>query len=364
MGRIKLNKDQAMELALKEAQKGLGRVSPNPPVGAVVVDSEGYLLSTGYHKAYGEDHAEMVAIQNCNSSLKGATLYVTLEPCAHQGLTPSCAEKLSTLPLHKVCLGVVDPNPKVCGRGIEKLKKASIPFEVYEGIFKEKLYELIEAFSYNMKYQKPFVALKIASSLNGRISTPQRKWITNEKSREQVSYIRGCYDAVCVGAQTILQDNPRLNARHPQFENQENYVVILDPLAHCCEFLKNSLVTQVRDISKVIVVTSQSHYKNYQGPIIQMPANDRGLFDLEDLLKELFKKKVYSVLVEGGVQTFSSFMPIAQRLYLFLAPTLISSKESLSWDKNLLFNPSLLHLKDVQHTVYDKDILITGLLNG
>ena len=362
MKKIKLNSEQAMELALQEAQKSIGFVSPNPPAGAVILDSDGYLLSKGYHKAYGEDHAEVMALKNCSSPLKDAVLYVTLEPCAHQGLTPSCAENLSTLSFHKIYVGVIDPNPKVCGRGIEKLKQASIQVQMYEGVLKEKLYELIEVFSHNMKYQKPFVALKIASSLDGRISDPQNRWITSEKSREYVSFVRGYYDAVCVGSQTLLQDNPRLNARHLLFENKENYVVILDPSGECFDFLKDSLVTRIRDISKVIIVTSFSHYKNYSGPVIQMPLNSQGLFDLEDLLKELFKKGIRSLLVEGGAQTFSSFISMTQRFYLFLAPTLIGSK-GLSWDQSLSIKGSSSYLKSAQYRVFDDNILITGLLD-
>ena len=360
MKKIKLNSDQAMEIALQEAQKGIGFVAPNPPVGAVIVDSEGTFLSKGYHSAYGKEHAEVSALKNCSGSLEGATLYVTLEPCAHQGLNPPCADHLSTLPLRKVCIGVQDPNPKVCGQGIEKLRKSSIQVEIYEGKLKNKLYELIEIFSHNMKYEKPFVALKIASSLDGCISDPHHRWITNEQSRQHVSFIRGHYDAVCVGSQTLIQDNPRLNSRHTQFESKKNYAIILDPRGECSDFLKSSLVTQVRDKSKVIVVTSSDLYQNHSGSVIQIPVNSKGLFDLDPLLKELFKRGIYSLLVEGGAQTFASFFSVTQRFYLFLAPTFIGS-QGLSWNQDLLFTPS--RLESVQYAVFGEDTLITGRLD-
>ena len=356
MSKIKLTQDQAMELAIEEAQKGLGFVSPNPPVGAVLVDSEGYLISKGYHKAYGEDHGEIMAIKNCSTPLEGATLYITLEPCSHQGKTPPCADKIVTLPLKKVCIGMIDPNPIVCGKGVEKLKKSSIEVEVYEGHLKSKIQELTEIFSYNMKNQKPFVGVKIASSLNNYI-TSSNKWITNEKSRKQVSYLRGCYDAVCVGSQTVLTDDPKLNARHPLFKDQENYVVILDPLGECESFLEQSNIMKIRDISKVIIVTSPSYYKNYKGEVLSLPTNSENLFDLEYLLKKLFQKNIRSILVEGGGKTFSSFLPLSQRLYLFLAPTFVDPKGHIQWSSS-----HLPPLREPRCAMYGDDTLITGLL--
>ena len=356
MSKIKLTQDQAMELALKEAQKGLGFVSPNPPVGAVILDSEGYLISKGYHQAYGKDHAEIMALQNCSSSLKGATLYVTLEPCSHQGMTPSCAEKLITLPFRKICVGMIDPNPIVCGKGIKKIQQSSIEVEIYEGHLKSKIHELIEIFSFNMKYQKPFIGVKIASSLNNCITSSER-WITNEKSRKQVSYLRGHYDAVCVGSQTVLLDNPRLNARHPQFEDQENNVIILDPLGECQSFLSESNLMKVRDISKITVVTSPSFYKNYKGEVLLVPTHSDNLFDLEDVSKRLFQKGIRSILVEGGGKTFSSFLSISQRLYLFIAPIFIDPKDNIRWHSS-----SISSLREARCTMYENDTLITGLL--
>ncbi len=353
-----LNKEQAMLLAIEQARRGLGRVSPNPPVGAVILNAKGQLLSTGYHQFLGADHAEIMAFKNNKHSLEQAVLYVTLEPCAHQGLTPSCADQLAKLPFSKVFIGLEDPNPKVFGHGIEKLKQAGIKVEMYEGPLKNQLEELIEIFSYNMTEQKPFVALKIASSLDGSITAFNRKWITNELSREYVSMLRGHYDAVCIGVKTFLTDNPRLNSRHPYFLDQQNKVIVLDPDGLSFSALKDSNLLQVRDPSKVIIVTRQSQ-KSLSLPYCVIH-QDKDPFDLEELLKQLFHKGVYSMLVEGGGVVFSSFLTKSQRIYLFLSPFVAGGRSRKNWWNEELDFP--IDLSFARTLSFQEDILITGLL--
>lgn len=353
-----LDREQAMSLAVEQARRGLGKVSPNPPVGAVIVNAKGELLSTGYHQAVGFDHAEIMAIKNNKHSLKHAVLYVTLEPCVHQGLTPSCADQLVKLPFSKVCIGLKDPNPKVFGRGIEKLKGAGIEVEMYKGPLRSQLEELIEIFSYNMTKQKPFVSLKIASSLDGSITAFNRKWITNELSREYVSLLRGYHDAVCVGAQTFLMDNPRLNSRHSQFLDQENKVIVLDPDGLSFSSLKESRLFQVRDPSKVIIVTRKST-KGFPLPCCIIK-QERDPFDLEELLTQLFHKGIYSILVEGGGAVFSSFFTKFQRIYLFLSPFLAGGRNRKNWWSEELDLP--VTLSSVRTFNFQEDTLITGLL--
>ena len=353
-----LNKEQAMMLAIEQARRGLGRVSPNPPVGAVILNAQGQLLSTGYHRAFGSDHAEIMAVKNNKRPLQQAVLHVTLEPCSHQGLNPSCADQLIQLPFSKVCIGVKDPNPKVSGRGIEKLKQSKIEVEMYEGPLKSQLEELIEIFSYNMKNKKPFTALKIASSLDGSITAFNRKWITNESSREYVSLLRGHYDAVCIGVQTFLTDNPRLNSRHPHFLDQENTVIILDPDGLSFSALKDSQLVQVRAPSKVIIAARRPQ----EGLPYCMIQQDQNPFDLEDLLRKLFHKGVYSILVEGGGGVFSSFLGQSQRIYLFLAPFLAGGKSRKKWWSEELNVPACL--SSVRTSNFKEDILITGRLEN
>ncbi|MDE0151615.1 MAG: bifunctional diaminohydroxyphosphoribosylaminopyrimidine deaminase/5-amino-6-(5-phosphoribosylamino)uracil reductase RibD [Bdellovibrionales bacterium] len=353
-----MNKEQAMSLAIEQARRGLGRVSPNPPVGAVILNSRGQLISTGYHQALGADHAEIMALKNNKHSLEQAVLYVTLEPCAHQGLTPSCVDQLIKLPFSKVCIGLKDPNPKVCGRGIRKLTEADIEVEMYEGPLTDQLEELIEIFSYNMKEQKPFVALKVASSLDGHIAVCDRKWITNEFSREHVSLLRGHYDAVCIGVQTFLTDNPRLNSRHPHLLDQDNTVILLDPEGLSFSSLKDSRLLQVRDTSKVIIVTQQPP-ASLPVPcgVIQQKENP---FNLDQLCEQLFQKGVRSILVEGGGEVFSSFLEKSQRIYLFLSPFLAGDKGRKRWWSEEMDFP--VHLSSVCTSSFQEDLLITGLL--
>ena len=353
-----LDKEQAMLLAIEQAQRGLGRVAPNPPVGAVIVNSEGRLLSSGYHKTLGGDHAEIMALKNNEHSLKQAVLYVTLEPCVHEGRTPPCIDQLAKLPFSKVCIGLKDPNPKVFGRGIEKLKQASIEVEMYEGPLKNQLEELIEVFSYNMTKQKPFVALKIASSLDGSITAHNRRWITNEESREYVSLLRGHYDAVCIGVQTFLKDNPRLNSRHPHFLDQENTVILLDPEGLSFTYLKDSRMLKVRDPAKVIIVTQQPPESlSLPCTVIQQKRNP---FDLDEFLTQIFQKGIYSILVEGGGKVFSSFLTKSQRIYLFLSPFLVGGVSRTNWWSKKLDFP--IGLSSVRTLNFHEDICMTGLL--
>ena len=225
-----MNLDQAMQLAISEALKGAPFVSPNPKVGCVILDSQGELLSTGYHKKFGEAHAEIEALKNLNpDQLKGAHLIVTLEPCAHEGKTPSCAKTLAKLPIKKVTFGLVDPNPLVAGQGAKILKEAGIEVEEYQGILKADLEEVCEEFLWNFRQKKVFVAVKIAQSLDGKIAllNGESKWITGPDSRQKVHELRAQYDAVLVGKNTILIDNPSLDIRHPKIQ-KENKVVVLD----------------------------------------------------------------------------------------------------------------------------------------
>ena len=367
----KLTSEEAMSLAIKEAKKGLGFVSPNPPVGAVILDKNGICIAQGYHKKHGADHAEIMAIKAVSNKkqLEGASLYVTLEPCAHQGLTPPCIDQIINLPLAQVCMGLKDPNPLVCGKSLQKLKKSKIKTELYKGPQEESLKELIEVFSHNITYKRPFTAVKIASSLDGKISIPNRKWITGPDSRNYVSWLRGCYDAVCIGAGTLKADNPRLNPRHSDFLHKENTVIILNPSGSCLPQIQNFKVSQVRDPKKVIVVTAPLKSKSkhlHNCSILEHKTNKDGLFEWDHLCKSFFEKGLNSILIEGGGVTFSSLLPYAQRLYLFLAPVLAgehSQKAVCHWTAGGGF-PSAQSLSWVQTKSFGPDTLITGRLQG
>lgn len=360
----KISDEEAMGLALEQARQGLGRVSPNPPVGVVILDKNGFLLSQGFHKAYRCDHAEIMALKKIQDQnlLNEARMYTTLEPCNFQGLTPSCAHKLSKIPFAKIMIGLKDPNPKVNGQGWKLLQDNFIKVELYEGPLKTDLYELIEIFAHNMKYHQPFVSLKIASSLDNRIAGWNQQWITGEESRKQVQLLRTYYDSVCIGINTLLQDNPRLNSRHPTFMDKQNKVIILDPDGKSFNFLETSKLIQVRDPSNIIIITAKPKETDHQYIILKKRPNKKGQFELNSILEDLFSLGIRSILVEGGAEVFNSFFQKSQRIYLFLSPSFIGKHSSTSWSQDLNID-QLTWLKDMKWSSFGQDKLVTGRLN-
>ena len=193
--------DQAMQLAMDVAVKGAPYVSPNPVVGCVVVNANHQFLAYGYHPKYGQEHAEINALNKLSDSeIKDSTFYVTLEPCAHQGKTASCAKKLATLPIKKVVYGLMDLNPLVSGQGVKILQQAGIITEEYSGHLKNDLQSLCEIFLKNFSEKKLFIAAKVATSLDGQIAlkSGESKWITSANSRNYVHELRSYYDAILV----------------------------------------------------------------------------------------------------------------------------------------------------------------------
>ncbi len=307
-----MNLDQAMKLAITEALKGAPFVSPNPKVGCVILNSHGELLSTGYHKKFGEAHAEVDALKGLTSDLlKGAHVIVTLEPCAHEGKTPSCAKTLAKLPIKKVTYGLLDPNPLVAGQGTNILKDAGIQAEEYQGVLKNDLEETCEEFLWNFREKKVFVAMKVAQSLDGKIALAngESKWITGPESRQKVHELRAQYDAVLVGKNTVLVDDPRLDIRHPQIQ-KENKVVVLDRSGEVLKKLNQLKMSEVHKPENIIMLSSQ---------------------DLNSVLDELYKKGIRSIMVEGGGQIYSSFLAqgLIQRLHLFTAPIILG--KGIGW---------------------------------
>ena len=252
-----LTPQQAMQLAIQEAKKGAGFVSPNPLVGCVILDSKNRYLASSYHKFFGQAHAEMNALEKVinRDQLKGAHLFVTLEPCAHQGKTGSCARALVDLPLGSVTYGLLDPNPLVAGKGIEILEAGGVKTQPADNCYQE-LEELIEIYLYNRREKKSFVSLKVATSLDGQmaLSSGESQWITGDSSRNFAHHLRGQYDSILVGLKTFQKDNPRLNIRLPKFSEKKLKVLILDPRGECLPTLKNSRVYQSHDPQDIIVV--------------------------------------------------------------------------------------------------------------
>lgn len=305
-----VNDIRYMKLALKLAKRGIGYVNPNPPVGAVIVKN-GKILSTGYHKRYGDLHAERNAILDAlkrNINLKGATMYVTLEPCDHYGKTPPCTDLIIEAGIKKVVIATRDPNP-VSGNGIEKLMNNEIEVEV--GVLENQARELMKFFIKYITKKMPYVTLKYASTLDGKIADKygNSKWITNEL-RKIAHRLRKDHMAVLVGSSTALTDNPQLNIRFVNSKKKSPIKVILDKAGRTLQ--KMDTLNLYNDEAKVLVFTEIAGVQNI--PEFVKVIN---FTKPEEILKHLYSEGIDSVLIEGGSEIFSQFLPFADEIYGF-----------------------------------------------
>jgi diaminohydroxyphosphoribosylaminopyrimidine deaminase/5-amino-6-(5-phosphoribosylamino)uracil reductase len=380
-----LSGEQAMSLAISEAYRGATRVSPNPLVGAVVLDSKGGFLSSGHHEFFGGPHAEVNALKGLSRhELDGAHVFVTLEPCAHEGKTPSCAKMMAQLPLKKVTYGLVDPNPLVSGQGARILQTAGIEAELFAQTNSEfgsyplamQLEEVCEAFLWNFRKKKTFVSLKMASSLDGQIAlrSGESQWITGPESREYVHYLRACHDAILVGKGTVQFDNPSLNVRHSKIQ-KENKVVILDGEGHLLakfDSLKVASVHPAENLFWCVSADLKEHVENrltcmkVAPQVVFVKTRVGGDLDLGDLLNQLFSKGIKSIMVEGGAQTASSFIDggYVNRIYMFLAPIIMGSGGSKSWTETIRIASmkDKIPVKNPKYLTFGSDFMITGSL--
>jgi len=355
-----------MQIALKEAKKGYGNVSPNPLVGAIIVKN-GKVIGKGAHLKYGENHAEVNAFENCSEPPKGATMYVTLEPCNHFGKTPPCSDRIIKECIKKVYIGVVDQNELVLGAGIKKLRAAGIEVEV--GLLEDKIKILNESFFYYIKNKRPFLLLKSAITLDGAISTEtgDSKWISSEKSRKRAHKLRTIYDAIMVGKNTAIDDNPKLNSRIKNGKNP--FRVILDRKLEIPLF---SNIYSDELISKTIVFTSLLDcnkdnlkvLKERGAKIINTPINDKFL-DLQFVLQTLGKMKITSLLVEGGAILSTNLLKLklVNRINLFIAPKIVGSSTSfVTNDLGISKIDKAIEVKNISYEKIENDIMIDGLV--
>jgi len=318
-----------MQRALDLAAKALGRTSPNPAVGAVIVRG-GRVIGEGFHRRAGLPHAEVEALQRVNGTVRGATLYVNLEPCAHHGRTPPCAEALIAAGLKRVVVGIVDPNPLVRGRGLRRLRQAGIA--VTTGILREECERLNEDFAVFIRTGRPLVTLKLAASLDGRIATASgdSHWISGERSRRLVHELRNRVDAVLVGAETVRVDDPQLTCRVRG--GRDPLRVILDgrltisPAARVC--------TQRSTAPTLVVTTAESgqgekkRLLEQQGVEILCLPGDHGRVSLRPLLEALGRRGVKHVLIEGGGQVAAAALAegVVDKVLFFYGPLLLGSE--------------------------------------
>jgi len=327
MGSFSDDDRRHMSRALELARRGTGTVSPNPRVGAVLV-KEGEIIGEGYHTCYGAPHAEAEALSNCKaSSAQGSTLYVTLEPCSHTGKTPPCAETLIRAGVRRVVVGVQDPNPKVNGKGIERLKQAGVSVEV--GCLAEACHELNETFFHYIVHKRPFVTLKLAATLDGRIAAPDgnSRWISCEESRHFVHTLRAESDGVLVGARTVLQDDPELTVRLVPGRNPRRIVLDANHLVPSTArvFAPHESRPTLRAISAARTAPPKDAASAWE--YLSLPTDGDGHFALDSLLLALGQRQITSLLVEGGARLGSALLQekLVDKLFLFVAPALLGA---------------------------------------
>lgn len=313
--------------ALRLAKKGIGRTYPNPLVGAVIVKN-GKIIGHGYHKKAGFPHAEQEALKGVTESPKGATLYVNLEPCDHQGKTPPCTNAIIQAGIKKVICCTLDPNPLVHGKGLAKLQANGIETSV--GLLEKEARSLNEAFFSFHEKKRPFIAIKFATSLDGKIATKTKdsKWITNEKARIFARKLRSEYQAILVGINTVLLDNPHLGTRRKG--RPDPIRIILDST------LKIPFESQVLRDTNIIIATTRKANKEKKKKLLENGITiltfETNTISLKVLLNELYKREIINVLVEGGSSTIGSFVDekLVDSIYAFYAPVIIGGEKGLS----------------------------------
>ena len=320
---------QYMKMALELAQKGMGFTAPNPMVGAVIVKN-GRIIGQGYHRKYGELHAEREALAVCTEEPKGASIYVTLEPCCHYGKQPPCVNAILEAGIRRVIIGSSDPNPLVAGKGIRILKDHGI--EVTENILKEECDKLNEAFFYYIQNKKPYVVMKYAMTMDGKIAayTGESKWVTGEAARIHVQEQRLKYTGIMVGVGTVLADDPMLTCR---LENSRNPVRIICD-SHLRTPLTSKIVRTAETIPTILASSSkdQQKIKNYEElgcQVLYVPEKN-GHIDLNRLMELLGAARIDSILLEGGGSLNWSALEsgIVQKVQTYIAPKLFGGEEA------------------------------------
>ena len=363
-----MTKEDYMRRALKLARQGAGYTNPNPMVGCVVV-KDGRIISEGYHEKYGEFHAERNALTRCVEDPAGADLYVTLEPCCHYGKTPPCTEIIIEKKIARVFVGSMDSNPLVAGKGVQILREAGI--EVETGILAEECRKLNEVFYHYMETGLPFVAMKYAMSLDGKIAcaTGDSKWVTGEAARRHVHELRKQYMGIMVGIGTVLADDPMLNCRVAEGA---------DPVRIVCDSqlripMDSRLVQTARQIPTIVacggnIRESESLKKKLRkleaaGVEVLQTAKAHGV-NLRQLMKLLGERKIDSILLEGGGTLNASALQeqIVSKVYAYIAGKLIGGREAPSpvSGEGASRMSEAVQLKEMEIRQLGEDILVTG----
>ncbi|MDO8644780.1 MAG: bifunctional diaminohydroxyphosphoribosylaminopyrimidine deaminase/5-amino-6-(5-phosphoribosylamino)uracil reductase RibD [bacterium] len=356
---------------LELAAKGIGRTSPNPMVGAVIV-LNGKIIGEGHHQKAGMAHAEVMAIKNVGLPLHNAILYVNLEPCCHRGRTGPCVEEILRTGIKNVFVGTIDPNPKVSGKGIALLKKKGVKVRV--GFLEKECRRLNEVYFKYISTQQPFVLLKLAATLDGMVATGHgdSKWITSEASRERVHLWRDRMDAILVGANTVARDNPRLTTRLVGRKGKDPVRIVLDhqlyvePTATVFKKQRKNTPPPIIATAKGVPSHKRTLFEKKGVEVLECEKTEDGHLILTDLLSQLGALGITSLMVEGGPGIHSAFLnaKVVDKLMIFFSPRFLGGS-SLPMFSGLAVPQGLKKLptlKDLSIEKIGPDILVTGYL--
>lgn len=350
-----MNPEKYLQRTIELARKGLGNTWPNPLVGAVIV-KDGKVIGEGHHRRHGESHAEVDALENCTESPAGATIYVNLEPCCHTNkVTPPCAQRLIQEKIKKVVIVNLDPNPHVNGKGVELLKAHGI--EVEHGLLSEEGEQLNEVFFYAQRSKKPFIHLKLATTLDGKIALPsgESQWITGEKSRSFVHELRSQHQGVIVGAQTVRADNPKLNVRLENFQGKQPWRIVFTEggnLPADAQLFNDELKHQT------LIYTKTNLNLNLPSENIVK------ISSLSEAMDDLFARKLMNLFLEGGSTLASAFMEekLINRVSVFMNPSFLGAGKGALSDFGLSSLNERPVLKQIESRWIDDDFFLTGRL--
>jgi diaminohydroxyphosphoribosylaminopyrimidine deaminase / 5-amino-6-(5-phosphoribosylamino)uracil reductase len=357
-----------MRRALKLAAKGTGYTSPNPLVGAVIV-KDGRIIGEGFHRLYGSDHAEVDAFKNATEDVFGADMYVTLEPCSHYGKTPPCARAIVEKGIRRVFIGLTDPNPLVSGKGMQILRENGI--QVESGILEEEGRKLNEIFLKYITTGIPFCIMKTAMTLDGKIATAKgdSKWITGELSRKHVHELRHRVSGIMAGIGTVLADDPMLTTRLDGRPGKDPVRIIIDSSASLP--LEAKVLNPDSKAGTIIAVTAKAakgKIKSLEAKgaeVIITPLKDNGV-DLSFLMRELGKRKIDSVLLEGGGRVNYSALKsgIVDKVNAFIAPKLIGGENARTpvEGEGIEYMKDAIMLHNTEFYKFGDDIMVEGYI--
>lgn len=361
------NNQYYMKRVLELAAGGWGRTNPNPLVGALIVKN-GEIIAEGYHEILGGAHAEVAAFKNARQEVRGGTLYVNLEPCSHYGRTPPCAEAVIKAGIAKVVIAMEDPNPKVCGRGVKLLRDAGI--ETVVGVLEGDARKLNEIFIKYVTQQKPFVILKAAMTLDGKIAsaTGDSKWISGESSRQQVHLLRDRVAAIMVGVDTVLADNPALTARPVGKAGKDPVRIIVDSKGKIpidSRVIKDEAAGTILATTSAIDAEKEKLLREKGVRLMKLDGPD-GHVELEELLKQLYSLELDSVLLEGGggLNAAALSAGIVDKAMIFIAPKIIGGRAAKTpvEGEGIGMMRDALRLEEVSVSRFEDDLLIEGYI--